>query len=294
MKVLVFGRRGQVARALANSACEFELSFAGSDVLDLASADPDIAGLVAERKPDAVINAAAYTNVDRAETEIEACMRLNRDAPARMARVCAEADIPLAHFSTDYVFDGEKGSTYVEDDARNPLNVYGRSKAEGEAAIESIWAGGARVAVIRSSWVFSPGGPGFLQTMLRLARERDEVGVVADQWGCPTSAATCAGAALALVRQLLDRDAGAKGLFHAVGADAITWADFSEAIFAASAARGGPAVPVRRIATSDYKTAAVRPKDTRLSSVKLQAATDWRPPPLAEALAECFDQMELA
>jgi dTDP-4-dehydrorhamnose reductase len=294
MKVLVFGRRGQVARALARSVCEFDLSFAGSDVLDLAGPDPDIAGLIAARRPDAVINAAAYTNVDRAETEIEACMRLNRDAPALMARVCAKADIPLAHFSTDYVFDGEKGSPYIEDDVRNPLSVYGRSKAEGETAIESIWAEGARGAVIRSSWVFSPGGPGFLQTMLRLARERDHVDVVADQWGCATSAATCAAAALALVRRLLDRDPGARGLFHAVGADALTWADFSEAIFAASTARGGPSVPVQRIATSDYKTAAVRPKDTRLSSAKLQAATDWRPPLLAEALAECFDQMELA
>lgn len=289
-KVLVFGRSGQVARALAEAA-EFEMTFAGRERIDLAAPSPDIAGLIAAARPDAVINAAAFTAVDRAEAEPDLCARLNHDAPAAMGRACAEAGVPFVHFSTDYVFDGEKGAPYVETDPRRPLNVYGRTKAEGEMALEAHT--GARLAVIRSSWIFSAAGSGFLQTMLRLARERGEAAVVADHWGCPTPAAACADAALALARLLLDGDPAGQGTFHAAGAEAMSWADFAEAIFAAAAARGGPAARVRRIAARDYPTAAVRPRDTRLESALIQSRTDWRPPELGQALAECLGRMEL-
>ena len=143
-RLLVFGRQGQVAGALAEAPSHFECVFAGRERLDLASAAPDIAGLIAELKPAAVINAAAFTAVDGAETETQACLRLNRDAPARMAEACSAVDIPFVHLSTDYVFDGEKGAPYVETDPRAPINAYGASKAAGEAALEAIAADGAR------------------------------------------------------------------------------------------------------------------------------------------------------
>lgn len=291
-RLLVFGRSGQVARALAAAPGEFEVELAGRERIDLAQPAPDVAGLIAALRPAAVIDAAAYTAVDRAEAEPDACARLNRDAVAAIGRACAAAAIPFVHFSTDYVFDGEKGAPYREADPRLPLNVYGRTKAQGEAALEALWAAGAAGAVIRSSWIFSAGGQSFLQTMLRLARERGQVTVVADQWGCPTPAGACAEAALALARRLLDRDEAGQGMFHAAGPDAMTWADFAQAIFAASAALGGPAAEIRRIASKDYPTAAVRPRDTRLDSAHLAANTGWRAPPFAAALAACLDRME--
>jgi dTDP-4-dehydrorhamnose reductase len=284
VKLLVFGRSGQVARALAARAGPFEVASAGRERLDLAAADPDIAGLISAERPAAVINAAAYTAVDLAESEPLACARLNRDAPARMARACAAADIPFVHFSTDYVFDGEKGAPYVEADPRAPLNAYGRAKAEGEAAVEAALAGGARAAVIRTCWVFAPGGGGFLGAMLKAAG-RDEVSVVADQAGTPTPATACASAALVLAHALLDRDRAAAGVFHAAGRDGLSRADFAEAIFARLRQRP----QVRRVATSEFPAAAVRPRDTRLCSARLQAAFGWTAPALDAALDACLD-----
>jgi dTDP-4-dehydrorhamnose reductase len=268
-----------VARALATAPGAFEAVLAGRERLDLASAAPDIAGLIAAERPAAVINAAAYTAVDAAESEPEACAHLNRDAPARMAEACAAADIPFVHISTDYVFDGDKGAPYVEADARRPINAYGRSKAEGEAALEAM--PDARRAIIRTSWVFAPGGPGFFNTMLRIAAERDEARVVDDQWGSPTPASAVAGAALTLARALLDRDPAAQGMFHAAGRDGVSRADLAEAIFARLPRRPR----LVRVATADFApTPARRPRDTRLSSAKLEGALSWNAPPLAASL----------
>jgi dTDP-4-dehydrorhamnose reductase len=283
-RLLVFGAGGQVARALAAAPGEFALEFAGRKRLDLAGGAPDIAGLIEAAAPAAVINASAYTAVDRAEEEPEACRRLNRDAPAAIGAACTARGIPFVHFSTDYVFDGEKDAPYVEADARAPLNVYGRTKTEGEVALEGLIAAGARIAVIRSAWVFAAGGAGFLGAMLRLAAERDEVSVVADQWGSPTPASACADAALVMTRALLDCDSGAAGVFHAAGSDDASWADFAEAIFALS--EHPPRV--RRITAADYPTVARRPRDSRLSSAKIASAFGWRAPPLSEALAACL------
>ena len=205
--ILVFGRSGQVARELAKvgAPAGFELAFAGRETLDLASgADP--AALIADLAPAAVINAAAYTAVDRAESEPDAAFRLNRDAPAAMAAACARADAPFVHFSTDYVFDGTKPSPYVEDDPVGPTGVYGLSKAEGEAGV--LAAGGA-ATILRTAWVFSAFGANFVKTMLRLGESRPEVAVVADQLGRPTWAEDCARAALRATQALLDRDAAA-------------------------------------------------------------------------------------
>jgi dTDP-4-dehydrorhamnose reductase len=280
VKLLVFGAHGQVARALA-AARPADVVLAGRERLDLAGDAPAAAGLIDAERPDAVINAAAYTAVDQAESEPEACARLNRAAAALVGATCAARDIPFVHLSTDYVFDGAKGAPYVEDDATHPLNTYGLTKRDGEAILEAMIGDGARIAVVRTAWVFSGAGRGFLGAMRRAAAERDEVRVVANQWGSPTSADACASAALTLSDALLDGDRRARGLFHAAGREGVSWAEFAEAIFALTPRRPR----LVRITAAEYPTAAQRPRDTRLSSAKIEAAFGWRAPPLAEALA---------
>jgi len=290
-KLLVFGGQGQVAKALAETG-SFDVELSGRDRLDLAAADADIAGLIASVRPAVVINAAAYTAVDKAETDLEAARRLNRDAPAAMARTCAERDVPFVHISTDYVFDGETGAPYDETSRRNPINAYGLTKAEGEAALEDLARQGARLAVVRSAWVFTADHDGFFKTMLRLARERDEVSVVEDQQSNPTPASACAEATLALAQALLDRDRAAEGLFHAAGAQAMTRADFAEAIFARLAARGARRPNLKRVSSDAFPLPARRPLDTRLVSAKLERATAWRAPDVFTALDACLKRAE--
>lgn len=186
--VLVFGRAGQVALALAEAAPgDLALDFAGRDRCDLLSEDP--AGLIASLAPAGVINASAYTAVDKAETELDAALRLNRYAPAAMARACAALGVPFVHISTDYVFDGDKAAPYEETDPVNPVGAYGRSKAEGEAGV--IAAGGAWT-IFRTAWVVSPRGANFINTMRRFGAEREVMRVVDDQHGRPTLAADIA------------------------------------------------------------------------------------------------------
>ena len=288
-KILVLGRSGQVARELDKLGPPpgFDLQFAGRERLDLGAADPR--PLLDEVRPAAVINAAAYTAVDKAESEPEAAFALNRDAPAALARACAEAKIPLIHFSTDYVFDGTKPEPYVETDPVNPTGVYGASKAAGEAAV--LAAGGPAI-VLRTSWVYSAFGANFVKTMLRLAATRDEIGVVADQLGRPTWAEDCARGALRAARALLDGEIGRAERFHLSGEGDATWADFAEAIFAESAARGGPAARVRRIATADYPTPARRPANSRLDCAKLVRTLDFPLRPWRQSLSACFEELE--
>ena len=290
--ILVFGRTGQVARELHKLGPPhgLELVFAGRETLDL-SQEPDIPGFIAARAPAAVINAAAYTAVDKAESEPDAARRLNRDAPAAMARACAAQDIPLVHFSTDYVFDGTKPAPYLEDDPVAPVSAYGRSKAEGEAAVT---AAGGRAAILRSSWLYSAFGANFIKTMLRLAETREEVRVVDDQVGRPTWAEDCARGALRAAGALLDRDAGAQGIFHLAGAGDASWADLAEAVFQQSAARGGPQARVIRIPTRDYPTPARRPANSRLDTGKISNALGVAARPWRDSLAACMDELGAA
>jgi dTDP-4-dehydrorhamnose reductase len=285
--LLILGRSGQVARELQRLALEQGRPHLarGRDSLDLLSGF-DADRLLDELRPTAVVNAAAYTAVDRAEEEPEAAYRLNRDVPGSLARACAAAGVPFVHFSTDYVFDGTKAAPYVEDDPRNPLNVYGRSKAEGEDAVE---AAGGRFVVLRTSWVYSAHGANFVRTMLRLAQARAEVDVVSDQLGTPTWGRDLAEAAL----QAADALAGdlPAGVLHVAGAGEATWADLAEAIFEDSAARGRSAPEVRRIRSADFPTRARRPLNSRLSTVRLPEALDCRPRPWREALAACLQEI---
>lgn len=278
-RILVVGRSGQLAAELARMTppAGVVVEAVGRNRLDL-TRPGDTRTRLRDIRPDAVINAAAFTAVDRAESEAEAAMALNRDGPAALAAACADRDIPLLHLSTDFVFNGAKASAYVETDPKDPVNVYGRSKSEGE---DRVLASGDRATVMRTSWLYSSHGVNFLRTMLRLAETRDEIGVVDDQFGSPTWAADLARASLAVALRMLDREPAAAGVLHYAGAGDASRADFAEAIFAGSGRRGGPTARVRRIATAAYPTPARRPPNSRLSSALIQGALgiaprDWR------------------
>jgi dTDP-4-dehydrorhamnose reductase len=285
MRILVAGREGQVARALAARA-----GAAGLDLLAVGRPDLDLAtGAGLDRamawRPDVVVNAAAYTAVDRAESEPEAAFAVNRDGAARLASAAEAAGVPFLHLSTDYVFDGTKATPYREDDPTAPLGVYGRSKYEGEAA---VLAASSRAYVFRTAWVYGATGANFLLTMLRLAASRPGLRVVDDQTGNPTAADDIADALLQAARRLagtgaVDGETGAPppGVYHMTGAGETTWCGFARAIMAGAAERGLPSVAVEPIGTADYPTPARRPANSRLDNTKLRAAfgvqlPDWR------------------
>jgi dTDP-4-dehydrorhamnose reductase len=286
--LLIFGRHGQVAQKLAGLLAGEAAIFLGHEELDLSQSDP--AEAIAKLDPWAVINAAGYTAVDRAESELDAAFRLNRDAPSAMAQACAQRAIPFVHMSTDYVFDGAKAGEYLEQDPIAPLTVYGRSKAEGEAAVND--AGGLS-ATLRTSWVFSDVGANFVKTMLRLADTRDEISVVADQLGRPTWAHDVASASLAAVHRMKD-NGRPLGILHAAGSDAMSWADFAEQIFATAVQNGLPAATVRRITTQDYPTPARRPANSRLAIGQIEAILGWRPTPITGALSQTIQNLKAA
>jgi dTDP-4-dehydrorhamnose reductase len=286
--LLVFGANGQVAQEIGRIAAGFGFSatLAGRDRVDLLSQDGS--ALLDELRPRAVINAAAYTAVDRAEQEPAAAYRLNGEIPGLLAKACKDRGLAFVHISTDYVFDGSKAGPYVETDARAPLGVYGASKAQGEEAIAAV---GGEYAIVRTAWVYSAFGANFVKTMLRLAATRDELGVVADQHGCPTWAQDVATATLLLSQRLIAGDPAAQGIFHAAGLGDASWAEFARAIFAGSAARGGPAAVVKSITTADYPTPARRPANSRLACERLEGVLGWRPGPWRESLSICLDEL---
>lgn len=273
MRLLVFGRTGQVASEMQRRLpAGIEARFLGRedvDLADLTAVEAAVAGCVA----DAVVNAAAYTAVDRAESAPDLAGRINGDAPGAMARVAAASGIPLIHLSTDYVFDGSGDKPWTTNDGTGPKTAYGRSKLKGEAAIRAV--GGVH-AIIRTSWVFSVHGANFLKTMLRLGRERDVVSVVSDQIGGPTPASAIADM-LFVVAERLVKNRTAGGTFHFAGAPDVSWADFARAIFA----EAGMPVQVKDIGSADYPTAATRPLNSRLdcsaiASLHGIARPDWK------------------
>lgn len=272
-----------------------EMNAAGRRVTALGRGDFDLADPASARaavlgiRPTEVVNAAAYTAVDRAESEPAAAMALNATGPEAAAAAAAEIGAPFIHFSTDYVFDGSKGAPYVESDAPSPLGVYGASKLAGERAVA---AANPSHVIIRTAWVCSPTGSNFLRTMLRLAGDRDELGVVDDQRGQPTFAADLAAAALRVIQRLEDAPPpGAYGVFHLAGAGETTWCGFARAIMEGSAARGGPSAHIRPITTADYPTPVRRPADSRLNCEHIQAVYGISPRPWRDALDACLDQI---
>ena len=276
MKWLVTGANGQVGHALMEAAPDEVLGL-NRDALDIT--DPEAVRRALEANaPDAVINAAAYTAVDRAEAEPEAAFAVNRDGAANLADACAEVGIPLLHISTDYIFDGTKTAPYTEHDAPNPLGVYGQSKWEGEEAVR------ARLdqhIILRTAWVFGAHGANFVQTILRLARERETLRIVADQHGHPTPASAIAAALLHIARMAVARQAP-WGTYHFAGRPPTTWYGFAEVIVAEAAAQEALAVhTLEPITTADYPTSARRPANTLLDTTRITEAfdlamPDWR------------------
>jgi dTDP-4-dehydrorhamnose reductase len=261
--------------------------------------DPDaIRRVVREARPAVILNAGAYTAVDRAETEPDAAHRVNGVAPGVLGEEARRAEALVVHFSTDYVFDGTKSAPYVETDATNPLGVYGRTKLEGEGALADS---GAAHVILRTSWVYAPHGKNFLLTMLRLAATRDEVRVVDDQRGAPTSARQLATAVAGLFlggrasRPIeavdLARVRGMGGLYHATAEGEASWFEFAQAIFAERSRRPGAGFSAPRVVaipTSEYPTPARRPRNSRLSCDKLHAAFGIRLGPWQAALGEAL------
>jgi dTDP-4-dehydrorhamnose reductase len=288
-RILIVGATGQLGAELLRAPLPPDWSIAapGRDQLDL-SAPGDIADAIVRLKPHLIINAAAYTAVDKAETEPALAFALNRDTPAALAQAATALKAPLVHVSTDYVFSGDAPRAYREDDPKNPIGAYGCSKSEGE---DAILAAHRNAAVVRTSWVFSAHRANFVKTMLRLGETRDEVSVVADQHGRPTAAADLAAACLDIAQRLLDGDQNAVGMFHFANVGDTTWADFAEAIFDGARQRGRSAVKVRRITTAEYPTPAKRPANSRLDTTKIQSVLGIQPRPWRDALAECLDEL---
>jgi dTDP-4-dehydrorhamnose reductase len=270
MSLLVFGRTGQVACEIARRAPD--ALCLGRTQADLA--DPEsCAAAIARNAPRAVINAAAFTQVDRAESEEPLATRINAEAPAAMARACATLGIPLVHISTDYVFDGSGDAPRAAQAPTAPLNAYGRSKLKGEIGIQDT---GAAHVILRTSWVFSAHGTNFLKTMLRLSDTRPALAIVNDQIGGPTPAGAIAHACLTIADRLCTEPA-LGGTYHFSGAPDVSWQGFAEAILAAA----GRAVAVTGIPTADYPTPAARPLNSRLDCRTTEAAfgvprPDWR------------------
>ena len=270
MTKLIFGKTGQVATELSRLAPD--AVFLGRDQADLTNPAACV-DTIRTHAPNVVINAAAYTAVDRAEEEEDLAHQVNAIAPAAMAHACAELDIPFVHISTDYVFDGGGTDPRSVSDPVAPQNAYGRSKLAGEQAIAQA---GGTFAILRTSWVFSAHGANFVKTMLRLSESRDALNIVDDQIGGPTAAADIAAACLTIADKL-QADSTAAGIYHFSGAPDASWKDFAEAIFELP----GRQVSVSGIATADYPTPAVRPLNSRLDCTETETVfgikrPDWR------------------
>jgi dTDP-4-dehydrorhamnose reductase len=284
--ILIVGAAGQVGR-------ELQRTFAGCGpivAVDRESVDlavpAQVRELVRRVQPRIILNAAAYTAVDRAESEPALAMAINADAPRILAEEALRLDALLVHYSTDYVFDGSKPEPWSEDDAPNPLNVYGATKLAGEQAIQSV---GGRTLIFRTSWVYGPHGQNFLFTMLRLARQRAQLSIVDDQFGSPTTSIELADATRAIVNGILAGQYGEPrhwaGLYHMTSAQSTTWCGFAQAIFArAGHLLPGKAPLVMPIATADYPTPARRPRNSVLSNAKLHDRFAVRLSPWPSAL----------
>ncbi|MEH6523980.1 dTDP-4-dehydrorhamnose reductase [Sulfitobacter sp.] len=278
MKTLVFGNTGQVATELQHHVDVTALDRAAADLCDPAAC----AAAIKAHEPDVVINAAAYTAVDRAEDEPELAQIINADAPGAMAQACADLDIPFLHLSTDYVFDGSGTAPWSVNDPIAPLGVYGRTKAAGEDAVRA--AGGAH-AIIRTSWVFSAHGANFVKTMLRLSETRDALNVVDDQIGGPTPASGIADTLMIMAQAMVAGQSG--GTYHYAGAPTVSWACFARETFSAA----GRTVTVTGIPTSEYPTPATRPLNSRLDCSLLETEFGITPPDWKSDLAKITSEI---
>lgn len=285
LKILISGKTGQVALELQKHLGGLgELIVLGRNDLDLSKPE-QIRAQVRAHRPDLIINAAAHTAVDLAESEPELAFAINGIAPGVFAEEAAALGIPLIHYSTDYVFDGNKPAPYTEDDTPNPLGVYGKSKLAGERAIAAT---GAEHLILRTSWVYSTHGKNFLLTMQRLLQERPELRVVADQVGAPTWAGTIARSTRLLIERWQAAEAGAWGVYHLTAQGETSWFGFTQAIAEHLSAQGKPCATLEPIPASAYPTPAARPQNSRLDCSRLEREWQVAQPAWQNALRECL------
>ncbi|QQE83859.1 dTDP-4-dehydrorhamnose reductase [Pseudomonas putida] len=285
MRVLVCGHNGQVAQALKTQLAGLgEVHLLGRDQLDLAQPEA-LREPLRQLAPELIINAAAYTAVDQAESEPDTAFAINAQAPGVLAEEALRLGAPLIHYSTDYVFDGEKAAPYTEQDVPNPLGVYGRSKLAGEQAIAAV--GGAHL-ILRTSWVYSLHGRNFLLTMQRLLQEKPQLRVVNDQIGAPTWASTIALSTRALIERWQAGRAGAWGTYHLTAQGQTSWFGFAQAIGEQLKARGLPCAELLPIPSSEYPTPARRPANSRLDCSRLAREWDVTLPHWQQALIDCL------
>ncbi|EJL23405.1 dTDP-4-dehydrorhamnose reductase [Novosphingobium sp. AP12] len=293
MRIAVTGTRGQVAVSLleVGALSGVEVVAVGRPRLNLMALET-VRDALAEAKPDVIVSAAAYTAVDRAETDAETAHAVNVNGARAVAQAASELGVPLIHLSTDYVFSGAARRPYVESDAALPIGLYAITKLAGERAVAAVH--GDNTAILRTGWVYSPFGTNFAKTMLRLAGERAEVGVVDDQFGSPTSALDLARGIVEVACNLVaSPDPALRGTFHMTAAGDCSWAEFARALFDASRDLGGPGAHVRAIPTRDYPTPARRPQDSRLDCSLLASVHGVALPPWRAALLEVVERLVL-
>jgi len=287
LKILITGQHGQLSQALQQRLQGLgELIVLGRDRLDLAHVD-QIREQVRGHRPDLIINAAAHTAVDQAESEPDAAFAVNATAPGVLAEEAKALGVPLIHYSTDYVFDGSKPAPYTEADAPNPLGVYGQSKLAGEQAIAAV---GGEYLILRTSWVYSLHGKNFLLTMQRLLQEKPQMRIVADQIGAPTWAGTIANSTRALIEHWQAGQAGEWGVYHLTAQGETSWFGFAQAIGEHLRAAGKPCAELEAIPSSAYPTPAKRPLNSRLDCSRLQQQWQVSQPSWQDALRECLAQ----
>lgn len=291
MRILVTGREGQVVRSLIERSAahpDMELLAVGRPDMDMERPDT-VRPAVLDARPDLVVSAAAYTAVDQAEDEPEKAYAVNARGAEAVAAAAAELGVPVVHLSTDYVFAGESDAPYGEDDPTDPKGVYGRTKLQGETLVA---AANPKHLVFRTAWVYSPFGKNFVKTMLRLAETRDEISVVADQWGNPTSALDIADAILHVAGVLRDRpDFDAYGIYHLAGEGATNWSGFARHVQEVSRKNGGPFAAIKDITTADFPTKARRPANSRLSTSRFRAVFDHALPAWQDSTADVVTRL---
>jgi dTDP-4-dehydrorhamnose reductase len=292
MRIYVIGSEGQVARSLREATGQnrdIVIGCGSRPGVDILRPDT-VEQALKNFSPDLVVNPAAYTAVDRAETEADIAFSVNRDGAASVATATKRLGIPVIHLSTDYVFDGKKNSPYVETDSVAPQSVYGRSKLAGELAVT---AANERSIILRTSWVYAPFGNNFVRTMLRLASERDRLRVVDDQIGCPTYAPDIASAVMAIAKAIESSGwrSDLAGVTNLAGPSEVTWFAFAREIMRLVKAKGGRGAEIDAISTADYPTAAARPANSRLNCHRLYTIFNVRLPAMSQSLEACLERL---